>query len=72
MLERLSQGFTRKAIATEIGCSYSTLRRRLSRYVKALGCESPEHAVARYVTEKIKAAMPLALQAQVDLVVRRR
>ena len=69
-LERLSQGKTRKEIAAEIGCSYSTLRRRLARYVKDLGCRSVEQAVARHVTEKIKAAMPLALQSVVERVMR--
>lgn len=71
MLERLSQGSTRKEIAAEIGCTYSTLRRRLARYVKALKCQTVEQAVARHITEKIRAAMPLALQGEIERMMRR-
>ena len=71
MLERLSQGEKPKAIAAEIGCSYSTLRRRLSRHVQAIGCQTVEQAVAQHVAEKIKREMPLALRAQVDIAVRK-
>lgn len=70
-LERLSQGSTRKEIAAEIGCSYSTLRRRLSRYVKDIGCRTVEQAVAHHVAGKIKAGMPLALQGVVERLMRR-
>ena len=72
VIEKLSEGEKPKAIADEIGVSYSTLRRRISRYVKAIGCETPEQAVAQHVAEKIKRQMPLALRNQVDLVMKKR
>lgn len=72
IVERLAGGERPRTIAAELGCSYSTLRRRLSRHVKAIGCATPEQAVAQHVAEKIKRAMPLALQAQVDLVMKKR
>lgn len=71
-LEKLAEGKKRKEIAAELGVSYSTMRRRLSRHVHAIGCETVEQAVAVQTAEKIKAILPLALQGQVDLVMKRR
>ena len=68
MLDRLADGDKPKMIAAELGCSYSTLRRRLSRYVQAIGCTTPEQAVAKHTVEKIKRALPSALAVQVDMV----
>lgn len=68
MLDKLAEGEKPQTIAAELGCSYSTLRRRLSRYVHAIGCSTPEQAVAEHVAGKIKRVLPAALQAQVDLV----
>ena len=70
-LEKLAEGKKPKAIAAELGVSYSTLRRRLSRHVHAIGCETVEQAVAVQTAEKIKRALPLALQAQVDLAMKK-
>lgn len=69
LIERLADGERPRMIAAAIGISLSTVRRRLSRYVRASGCETPEQAVARHTAEKIKRALPIALHLQVDLAV---
>lgn len=71
-LEKLAEGKTRKVAAAELGVSYSTMRRRLARHVHAIGCGTVEQAVAVQTAEKIKASLPLALQSQVDLVMKRK
>lgn len=71
-LEKLAEGKKPRAIAAEIGIAYPTLRRRLSRYVHAIGCETVEQAVAVQTAAKIKASLPLALHGQVDLVMKGR
>lgn len=68
LIERLADGERPRTIAAEIGVSLSTVRRRLSRYVRASGFQTPEQAVAVHTAEKIKRALPMALQSQVDLV----
>lgn len=70
LLDGLAAGKKPQAIAAEVGCAYSTLRRRLSRHVHAQGLQTVEQAVAVHVAEKIKAAMPLALQSTVDRVIK--
>lgn len=69
--EMLGQGKKRRDIAVALGVSYSTLRRRLSRYVRAAGFASVEHAVAHHIAAKIRAALPLALHQIVDRALRR-
>lgn len=71
LLDRLAAGERPKAIATAYGCHYVTLRRRLSRHVRALGSKTLEQAIAHHVAQRIKARLPLALHAVVDQVMRR-
>ena len=71
-LEKLAEGKDRKSVAAELGVSYSTMRRRLSRYVQAKGYKTVEHAVALATAEKIKRALPIALQGHVDFVMSKR
>lgn len=68
---KLAAGEKPRQIAAELGVSYSTLRRRLSRHVKAIGCATPEQAVAVYVVERVKANVPTALHPFVDRVLKR-
>lgn len=70
-LERLSQGRTRKEIAAEIGCSYSTLRRRLARYVRMLGCQTVEQAVAKHIAGEIAGRLPMAWRGEIERMMRR-
>ena len=72
LLDGLAAGKKPQAIAAEVGCAYSTLRRRLSRYVHSQGFQTVEQAAAVHVAERIRAVLPLALQGHVDLVVKRR
>lgn len=72
LLDGLADGKKPRVIAAEVGCAYSTLRRRLSRHVHSQGLQTVEQAVAVRVAENIKAALPLALQSQVDIVLRRK
>ena len=67
----VADGEKPRQIAAELGCTYGTLRRRLSRHVQAIGCTTPEQAVAVHVAEKIRAVLPLALQRHVDLAIKR-
>lgn len=68
---KLAAGEKPRAIAADLGVSYSTLRRRLSRHVKAIGCATPEEAVAVYVVERIKTVVPLACHSAVDRLLKR-
>lgn len=72
LLDRLAEGTKPRAIAAEFGCSYSTLRRRLSRHVHDAGCATVEQAVAHHVAGKIKRSLPLALHMVVDQVMRKK
>ena len=65
-LELLAQGWKPRQIAAALGCSYSTLRRRLARYVKAIGCRTVEQAVAQLVFQQVRAMLPLAWQGELD------
>ncbi|HEY3159804.1 MAG TPA: hypothetical protein VGJ78_12650 [Vicinamibacterales bacterium] len=71
-IEKLAEGKDRRTVAAELGVSYSTMRRRLSRHVRAIGCETVEQAVALQTAAKIKLALPIALQSAVDLVMKLR
>lgn len=68
LLDRLAEGKTTKAISAELHCSWSTVRRNLSRAVHKLGYQTVEQTVAEHVAEKIRKTLPSALQAQVDFV----
>jgi DNA-binding NarL/FixJ family response regulator len=72
LLDRLAEGKNTKAIAAELDCSWSTVRRNLSRAVHKLGYMTVEQTVAEHVAEKIKRTLPSALRAQVDLVMRKK
>lgn len=72
VLDRLADGKKPRAIAAEVGCAYSTVRKRITRTVHMLGFQTPEQAVANRVADRIQAAMPLALKSTVDLVMKRR
>ena len=72
VIAKLAEGKRPREIAAELGTNYETVRRRLSRHVKAIGCATPEQAVAVHVADKIRAVLPTALQGHVDLALRRR
>lgn len=71
LMDRLAAGRKPRAIATEFDCSYSTIRRRLSRYVRTAGFATVEQAVAHHIAARIKAALPLALRPVVDRLMRK-
>jgi IS30 family transposase len=68
---KLAAGEKPRRIAADLGVSYSTLRRRLSRHVKAIGCTTPEQAVAEYVLGRAKAVVPTAVQPLLDRILKR-
>lgn len=70
LMDSLAAGKKPRQIAAEAGCTYQTLRNRLARHVRRSGFATVEQAIAHHVAEKIKARMPLALQAVVDQVLR--
>ncbi len=65
VLDALASGKKPRRIAVETGCAYSTMRRRIARMVHALGCKTPEQAVAAHVVKSIGAYLPLALRVPV-------
>ena len=72
VIAKLAEGKKPRQIAVELGETYENVRKRLTRHVHAIGCATPEQAVARHVAEKIRAVLPLALQGHVDLAVKRK
>lgn len=72
LLDALAAGKKPRAIAAAAGCSYSTLRRRLSRHVRFCGFQSVEQAVAQHVATKIRSVLPLAFHGHVDIAMRGR
>lgn len=72
LMDRLAAGEKPRTIAAEFGCSYQTLRNRITRHVHDLGCRTVEQAVAEHVACKIKRALPIALETVVDQVMRKK
>jgi FixJ family two-component response regulator len=72
LLDALAAGHKPRQIASQMDCAYSTVRKIITRCVHAQGFQTPEQAVAQHVAEKIKKSLPLALQNQVDLVMRKK
>lgn len=70
-LEKLAEGKKQREVAAELGVTYFTLRRRLSRHVRAIGCRTLVQAVALTTAEKIKREMPLAVRGLVDRALKR-
>jgi hypothetical protein len=66
LLDRIAEGAKPRQIAAEVGCAYSTLRRRISRHVQELGCATLEQAVAVHTANRIKAILPLALRGELE------
>jgi DNA-binding NarL/FixJ family response regulator len=71
VLDQLADGKRPRAIAAEVGCAESTLRKRLSRAVRNRGFKTPEQAVAHRVADRIQRELPLALHQTVDRVMKR-
>jgi len=69
-MDGLAAGKKPLALAAELGCSYSTIRRRLSRYVRSAGFATVEQAVAHHIAARIRAVLPLALRQVVDRAMR--
>lgn len=72
LLDALAAGQKPRSIASQMDCAYSTIRKTITRHVKTSGFQTPEQAVAHHVAERIKKSLPLALQHQVDLVMRKK
>lgn len=66
LLESLAKGMKPREIAAKNGETYPAIRKQIARYVQTIGCATPEEAVAKYTAEKIKRALPLAIQKLVD------
>lgn len=71
LLDELASGKKPRQIAAQHDCSYSTFRRRLSRYVRSAGFTSVEQAVANHVLDRVRALLPLGMRKTFDLAFQR-
>jgi hypothetical protein len=72
LFDRLVSGQRLREIDRELGLKNRAMEMRVRRYMKPNGLRTTEQAVAHYVATKIKRSLPLALQSQVDLVMRKK
>lgn len=66
LLERISEGIKPRQIALEVGCAYSTIRKRIALVVHDSGCKTLEQAIAKHTVEKIKLGLPLAIRGEIE------
>jgi hypothetical protein len=71
LLDELASGSKPRVIAAKHDLSYSTFRRRLSRYVRSAGFTSVEQAVANHLLDRVRAFIPTGMRSTFDLAFQR-
>ena len=72
LLARLAAGRTKQMIATEFDTSEEAIQNAIDTQLGVMGARTPEQAIAMFVAERIKDALPITVRSQVDHVMSRR